>query len=65
MASYCTKVTAIHKTYLAAIKRAKSGPVLMRAFRAHKKAHDRLLKSHLREELADAKKRTRKLARQK
>ncbi len=35
----------------------------MKAFRAHKKAHARLLKKHLREELAAAKRKGRKLDR--
>jgi hypothetical protein len=43
MASYTAEVNAIHKKFQAAVKRAYS---------VHKKAHERLLKKHLREETA-------------
>lgn len=63
MATYSSAVSAAHKRYSAAVKRAGSGKAVMKAFSAHKKAHTRLLKKHLREELADAKRKGRKLAR--
>lgn len=61
MATYSGQVAAIHKRYSAAAKRASSSKTLMKAFRAHKKAHERLLKSHLRGELAEAKRKGRAL----
>ena len=50
MAGYTSKVAKIHQTYNAQLKRAKSPKTVSTAFAAHKKAHARLLKSHLREE---------------
>ncbi len=50
MAGYTSKVAKIHKTYNAQLKRAKSPKTVSAAFASHKKAHTRLLKSHLREE---------------
>ncbi len=61
MASYTGQVAAIHKRYNAAAKRAGSSRTLMKAFRAHKKAHERLLKRHLREELTAVKRKARAL----
>ena len=61
MATYTGQVAAIHKRYNAAAKRASSSRTLMKAFRAHKKAHERLLKRHLREELTAVKKKARAL----
>jgi len=52
MASYTTQVAAIHRQFQAAIKRAKSRQAVLNAYWAHKKAHERLLKIHLREEMA-------------
>ena len=49
MAGYTSKVAKIHQTYNAQLKRAKSPKTVSTAFAAHKKAHARLLKSHLRE----------------
>ena len=63
MATYCSQVSASHKRYNAAVKKAGSGRTLLRAFRAHEKAHKRLLKKHLREELAAAKKKGKALDR--
>lgn len=63
MVTYSSEVAASHKRYSAAVKRARSGSSVMKAFRAHKKAHARLLKKHLREELVDAKRKGRKLDR--
>jgi len=65
MATYSGQVAALHKRYGAAAKRAKSGKALMKAYRAHKKAHESLLKRHLREELSAAKKKGRALDKKK
>ena len=50
MASYSSQVNVIHKTFQNAVKRAKTKKSLNQAYSAHKKAHERILKSHLREE---------------
>jgi len=50
MASYTTEVSAIHKKFNNAVKRAKTKKSLNKAYSVHKKAHERLLKKHLREE---------------
>ncbi len=52
MASYSSQVNAIHKKFQNAVKRAKTKKSLNNAYSVHKKAHDRLLKKHLREEMA-------------
>ena len=61
MASYTQEVSAIHKKFNAAVKRARSKKSLNAAYSAHKKAHDRLLKKHLREEAAMIEKAKKKL----
>ena len=63
MATYSSQVSALHKQYNAAAKKASSSRTLMKAFRAHKSAHSRVLKRHLREELSAAKRKGRKLDR--
>lgn len=52
MASYTTEVAKIHKQFNTALKRAKTRQSVLNAYWAHKKQHERLLKSHLREEMA-------------
>ena len=52
MASYTAEVNAIHKTFNNAVKKAKTKKSLNKAYSVHKKAHERLLKKHLREETA-------------
>jgi hypothetical protein len=52
MASYTNEVAGIHRQFQASLKRAKSRQAVLNAFWAHKKAHERLLKKHLREEMA-------------
>lgn len=52
MASYSSQVNVIHKKFQNAVKRAKSKKSLNKAYSVHKKDHDRLLKKHLREEMA-------------
>ena len=60
MASYTVQVNAIHKEFKGAVKKAKTKQSLNRAYSAHKKEHERLLRQHLREEsrmISEAKKR--------
>lgn len=52
MVSYSSEVNAIHKKFQNAVKRAKTKKSLNKAYSVHKKNHDRLLKKHLREEMA-------------
>ncbi len=51
MASYSTQVNVIHKTFQNAVKRAKTKQTLNKAYGVHKRAHERILKTHLREEI--------------
>ena len=51
MASYSAQVNVIHKQFQNAVKRAKTKKALNQAYSVHKKAHERILKSHLREEV--------------
>ena len=52
MASYVNQVNGIHRQFQSALKRAKSRQSVLNAYWAHKKQHERLLKKHLREEMA-------------
>ena len=52
MASYTNEVASIHRQFQSALKRARSRQAVLNAYWAHKRAHERLLKKHLREELA-------------
>ena len=61
MASYTAEVNAIHKKFDAAVKKAKTKKSLNKAYSVHKKAHERLLKKHLREETAMINKAKKKL----
>ncbi len=51
MSSYSAQVSVISKKFQNAIKRAKTKQTLNKAYSAHKKAHERILKTHLREEI--------------
>ena len=51
MASYSAQVNVIHKTFQNAVKRAKTKQSLNKAYSVHKRAHERILKTHLREEI--------------
>jgi S-methylmethionine-dependent homocysteine/selenocysteine methylase len=51
MASYSAQVNVIHKTFQNAVKRAKTKQTLNKAYSVHKRAHERILKTHLREEI--------------
>ena len=61
MVSYTSEVNAIHKTFTNAIKKAKTKKSINKAYSVHKKAHERLLKKHLREEMAMINKAKKKL----
>ncbi|NIM26557.1 MAG: hypothetical protein GTN97_03180 [Nitrosopumilaceae archaeon] len=61
MASYTAEVSAIHKKFQNAVKRAKSKKSLNKAYSVHKKDHERLLKKHLKEETAMIEKAKKKL----
>ncbi|MDI1495235.1 MAG: hypothetical protein K8823_541 [Cenarchaeum symbiont of Oopsacas minuta] len=50
MVGYTVKIAQMHKRYNAQLKKAKSSKTVLAAFAAHKKAHIRLLKSHLKQE---------------
>ena len=56
MASYTNEVAKIHKQFNSALKRAKTRKAVLSAYWAHKKAHERLLKKHLREEMTQVNK---------
>ena len=61
MASYSAQVNVIHKKFQNAVKRAKTKQTLNKAYSVHKKDHERLLKKHLREEIAMINKAKKKL----
>ena len=61
MASYTAQVNTIHKKFNAAIKKAKTKQALNKAYSSHKKDHERILKKHLKEEIAMVKKAKAKL----
>ena len=53
MASYAAQVNIIHKKFTSAMKKAKTKQALNKAYSAHKKDHERILKKHLAEEIKD------------
>ena len=61
MVTYTAQVSAIHKKFNAAIKKAKTKQALNKAYSVHKKEHERILKKHLKEEMAVIKKAKAKL----
>ena len=61
MVSYAAQVNTIHKKFTAALKKAKTRQALNKAYSAHKKDHDGLLKKHLAEEMRQIKKAKSKL----
>ena len=61
MASYSAEVSTIHKKFQNAVKKAKTKKSLNKAYSVHKKDHERLLKKHLREEVAMINKAKKKL----
>ena len=56
MASYTNEVAKIHKQFNTALKRAKTRKAVLTVYWSHKKAHEKLLKKHLREEMAQVNK---------
>jgi len=52
MASYTGQVATIHRQFNTALKRAKSRQSVLNAYWKHKAQHERLLKQHLKEEMA-------------
>ena len=52
MASYTSEVAKIHRQFSTALKRAKTRQSVLNAYWSHKKQHERLLKKHLKEEMA-------------
>ena len=52
MANYTGQVAIIHIQFNAALKRAKSRQAVLNAYWKHKAQHERLLKQHLKEEMA-------------
>ncbi len=52
MASYSVEVASIHRQFQAALKRAKSRQAVLNCYWKHKAQHERLLKKHLKEEMA-------------
>jgi len=56
MASYASEVASIHKQFNAALKRAKSRQAVLNCYWKHKAQHERLLKKHPKEEIAQVNK---------
>ena len=56
MASYTAQVNAIHKKFTDALKKATTKQTINKAYSAHKKDHERILKKHLAEEMRQIKK---------
>ena len=52
MASYSAQVASMHKQYQAALKRAKTRQAVLNCYWKHKAQHERILKKHLKEEIA-------------
>ena len=52
MTSYTSQVATIHRQFNTALKRAKSRQAVLNAYWKHKAQHDKLLKQHLKEEMA-------------
>ena len=61
MVSYTAQVNAIHKKFQNAVKKSKSKQSLNKAYSVHKKEHERILKKHLKEEMAMINKAKKKL----
>ena len=52
MVNYTGQVATIHAQFQKALKRAKSRQAVLNAYWKHKAQHERLLKQHLKEEMA-------------
>ena len=55
MVSYTSQVATIHRQFNATVKSAKSRQAVLNAYWKHKAQHERLLKQHLKEEMAQVK----------
>ena len=54
MVSYTGQVATIHAQFQKALKKSKSRQAVLNAYWKHKAQHERLLKQHLKEELASS-----------
>ena len=63
MVSYTAQVAKSHKRFNSALSRAKTRQACLKAYYSHKKEHERLLKSHLKEELAQTNRKKSKIPR--
>ncbi|ABK76824.1 hypothetical protein CENSYa_0179 [Cenarchaeum symbiosum A] len=63
MVNYLTQLTAMHKKYSLQLKKAQTRGAVTKAYIKHKKDHSKMLKKHLKEELADVRKVKSKLPR--
>ena len=61
MARYSAQVATIHRQFNTAIKRAKSRQAVLNAYWKHKAQHERILKQHLKEEMAQVNQRKSKI----
>jgi len=52
MASYTTEVASIHRQFQTGLNKAKSRQAVLNCYWKHKAQHERLLKKHLKEEMA-------------
>ena len=52
MASYTGQVAIIHRQFNTALKRARTRQAVLNAYWKHKAQHAKLLKQHLKEEMA-------------
>ena len=52
MASYTAEVASIHRQFQAGLKKANSRQAVLNCYWKHKAQHERLLKKHLKEEMA-------------
>ena len=52
MASYTGQVATIHRQFNTALKRARTRQAVLNAYWKHKAQHAKLLKQHLKEEMA-------------
>ena len=61
MVSYTAQVAKSHKRFNSALSKAKTRQACLKAYFSHKKEHERLLKSHLKEELSQVNKKKAKI----
>ena len=61
MVNYSAQVATIHRQFNTALKRAKSRQAVLNAYWKHKAQHERILKQHLKEEMAQVNRKKSKL----